>query len=84
MNNKSKNTKRVKSVKKNNIRKVKRNIIKIQDNRNNVKKAEIDKIFDDFRLKLSLLKKKQSLIVSKFLDNLKEKQIEKIKNSINF
>lgn len=84
MNNKSKNTKRVKSVKKNNIRKIKRNIIKIQDNRNNVKKAEIDKIFDDFRLKLFVLKQKQSLIVSKFLDNLKEKQIEKIKNSINF
>ena len=53
-------------------------------NKNSIKKEEIDKIFDDFRFKLFVLKQKQGSVISKFLDNLRERQIKNIKNSINF
>jgi len=84
MNIKSKNTKKIRLVRKKNIRKSKRKIEKTKDNKNNIKKEEIDKIFNDFRSKLSALKQKQGLVISKFLDDLRERQIKKIKNSINF
>ena len=87
MNSKSKNTKKSKPVKKK-VRRVvgksRVSIRKLKDYKNNIKKEEIDKIFSDFKLKLSVLKQKQNLIVSKFLDDLKERQIQKIKDSINF
>ena len=84
MNIKSKNTKKIRLVRKKNIRKSKRKIEKTKDNKNNIKKEEIDKIFNDFRSKLSALKQKQGLVISKFLDDLRERQIKNIKNSINF
>ena len=47
------------------------------------KKKKIDKIVDDYQVKLGVLKKKKKLVVNNFLDILKNKKIEDIKNKIN-
>ena len=58
--------------------------MKIKNNKNNLKKKEIDKIFNDFRSKLSILKQKRDAVVSDFLEVLKEKHIEELKKDLKF
>ncbi len=49
---------------------------------NTQKKKQIDEIMAQHKTKIAAIKKTRDLIVSNFLEVLKTKQIEKIKNSI--
>jgi len=48
------------------------------------KKQEIDKILDDFLGKLSKIKKERDVVISDFLEILKQKHIEELKNNLKF
>jgi len=48
------------------------------------KKAEIDKIFDVFTLKMNKIKQERDVVINDFLDTLKKKHIEEIKKSLNY
>ena len=66
-------------------RKIKKTVVKKEVKKDNLtKKAEIDKIFDDFVLQINKLKQERDAVVFAFLDKLKEKQIEEIKRSLKY
>lgn len=71
-------------AKKRKIKKVAKKIVKSTGKSNLEKKAEIDKIFDDFTSKMNKLKQERDKVVSDFLDTLKEKHIEEIKKTLNY
>lgn len=51
---------------------------------NLARKYDIDKIFNDFELEINKIKQNRDVVVSDFINSLKEKYIEYLKKNINY
>lgn len=80
-----KNIKKPKGRVKIKAKKIGKGIKKSENNKSNIKKKdEIDKILGDFRSRLFTLKQKRDVVVSDFLEVLKQKHIEELKNKLKY